>query len=141
MTMTVRPSQIIAAVWDLGSDASDLRDAAHEAHHALRCKLTQPWTREAVHEALVGLCRGDGVLLLGEELDARAVEWTVCEAVGVSYDLEHWAFIAAMESLRVGVAHPLDMWKRGIVIRHGTKAIERAARAVVKLARPDRVER
>jgi hypothetical protein len=102
-------------------------------HHALRVKLRRSWNRETIHSALVDLCDSSAPLLVAEELDARAVEWAVCEAHGVAYDLDHWSCIAGLEAMHVGIAMPHDAWRHGIEVRRGTPDIIRASRAVLNL--------
>lgn len=84
--------------------AADLRDAAHEAHHALFCNLKKPWTRDNIHASLVRRANKLRQLANGElvayELDARAVEWNVCELFNVAYDVERWADITWWETAK-----------------------------------------
>ena len=85
-------------------DPEDLRDAAHEAHHALYCNLKGPWGRERIHQALVRRANKLRRLANGElvayELDARAVEWNVCERFGIDYEVERWADITWLETVK-----------------------------------------
>lgn len=92
----------IAAVRARGSDAKNVRDAAHEACHALECGMTKPWEREALHRAITKHCmkKGRSQLLMSEIL-ARAVEQLVCRRLGVKVEpVEHWAFLACMEAIK-----------------------------------------
>lgn len=106
--------QVVAAIQARGSDATDLRDAVHEAHHAVVTKLKRPWERERIHQALLRMPRvrkwGLSMLVM-EEIDARAVERLACERFGVPYDAERWAMAAAMETCKTfGVGMQLDWW-------------------------------
>lgn len=75
--------------------SEDLRDAAHEAHHALFCRLRKPWTRDRIHDALCKQANRLRRLRNGElvsyELDARAVEWIICEQHGIEHSVSSWA--------------------------------------------------
>lgn len=97
---TDRPTEasLIAAIQARGSDATDLRDAAHEAHHALDAKVRGKWDRESIHRAISRL---PPYQQLRAEISARAVEQIVCRDLGVDCDtVEKWAFIAEMEMLK-----------------------------------------
>jgi len=96
--------RIVAAVQARGSDANDLRDAAHEAVHGLLGNLTS-WERESLHRSLVerlGSSHGR-VGLLSEEITARAVEAIVCDRLGVAHDIEQFARVTLWEALRNGL--------------------------------------
>ena len=90
---------IIDAVRKRGSDPRNLRDAAHEAHHALDAKVKGKWDRENIHRYVRRMGNGRAVQ---SEIMARAVEQIVCARCGVDPggDIEHWAFLAAMESIK-----------------------------------------
>lgn len=126
-------ASIVAAIRSRGSDARDLRDAAHEAHHALRCNLRGPWERERIHARLMAITEGSAMLLLQEEIDARAVEWVVCRDFGQEYDADHWAMIAAMESIKGGMAAPVDFWISSIARRRDTVLVRRYADRVIAI--------
>jgi len=101
--------RIVAAVRALGSDADDLRDAAHEAVHGLLGNLTS-WGRNNIGRALVrrlGTPCGRSEVL-SEEITARAVEAIVCERMGVAHDIEHFAHITLWEALHNRVHIPVS---------------------------------
>lgn len=127
---------------DLG-DGDDLRDAAHEAHHALYCGLRKPWTRDNIHEALLRRAKRDASglyrsteLFVQYELHARAVEWTVCERYGVEYDVEHWADTMWWETIKnMNIRLPdVEQIIGAIKIAKGMKRIERYVDDVITLA-------
>ena len=100
--------RIVAAVQARGSDANDLRDAAHEAVHGLLGNLTS-WERESLHRSLVerlGSSHGR-VGLLSEEITARAVEAIVCDRLGVAHDIEQFAGVTLWEALHNRVHIPV----------------------------------
>lgn len=122
---------------------ADLRDASHEAHHALYCGLRKPWTRDNIHEAILRRAKRDASglyrsteLLVQYELHARAVEWTVCERYGIEYDVEHWADIMWWETIKnMNIRLPdVEQIIDAIKIAKGMKRIERYADEVVLLA-------
>lgn len=91
-------ASVIAAIRVCGSDATDLRDAAHEAHHALSAGVVGKWDRERIHRAVVRLGRSGEVR---DELMARAVEQLVCAHFRVKIDpVSRWAFVSAMEAIK-----------------------------------------
>ena len=94
------PESIIAAIRANGSDATDLRDAAHEACHALQWGVKKKWTRENIHAKKPKPHRIFGDIGVRDEIDARAVEQLVCARLGVECgSVDHWAHICWMESL------------------------------------------
>jgi len=132
------PELILEAVRSRGSDARDLRDAAHEAHHALFAQVRGSWDREAIHTALVRHSDRSGLgmgALISYELDARAVERTVCLRLGVDHDLDKWSHITWMETLKnMRVTLPHMGWVgAGIETRMDRKLIQTAADAVMNL--------
>lgn len=99
---------VVRAVQNLGSDARDLRDAAHEAHHALSCGLTNPWERERIHRAVMRRGRAEAAI---NEIEARAVERIVCAEFGIDCgNVEQWAAIACMEAIKSGIRYPSVAW-------------------------------
>lgn len=100
-------AKLIEAIRARGSDARDLRDAAHEAHHALSAKVRGPWDRENIHKFVIRLRRSDEIL---DEMVARAVETIVCERFGVAivradgtpWTLEQRAMTSSMEAMKYG---------------------------------------
>ena len=105
------PAKLLAAIQSRRCDAEDLRDAAHEAHHALFAKVRPPWDREKIHEALVrGALRGVADLV-NHEIGARAVEWLICERYDIAYDVAKWADITWWETSKtLHVSLPTNSW-------------------------------
>lgn len=96
-----RAEALIAAVRAKGSDARDLRDAAHEAHHALTAGAKR-WTRSSIDRAIKRKVKriGDRV---NEEILARAVEQIVCTELGVKCEsVEVCANTACLEAAYYG---------------------------------------
>jgi hypothetical protein len=97
---------ILAAIQSRGSDAVDLRDAVHEATHAIQCRLHGPWQRERIHAALERRAKHSAgkrwlvTEMVRYELQARAVEMLVCERFAVPYDAKNWALWCAMETAK-----------------------------------------
>lgn len=131
----VTAEQLIAAVRSNGNDPRDLRDAAHEAHHALEAKVKRgKWDRETIHRAVMKMGLGRAVQ---SEIMARAVEQIVCADLGVDCGtVEKWAMIACMEALKSRVQVPGLDWmvariKAAVVSPEGRKAAD----AVLALAK------
>ena len=108
-----RRADLIAAVRARGGQPRDLRDAAHEACHALDVSLSPPWTRDRIHDAVIAHCGNEPdteqVRLIGLELRARAVEHVVCRSRGIEHDLSAWAITMWMEtasSMRIFIPQP-----------------------------------
>jgi len=107
-----------------GSDAKEPRDAAHEGYHGWSLGVSN-WDREEIHAAIMEL---DRPYRVRQEVEARAVEWIVCEELGIDYDLSHWCMISAMEAVHSGVSMPLNYWKEGVEnMRRAEKVQELAA--------------
>lgn len=96
------PQEIIAWVRSNGSDTDDLRDAAHEASHALEVRPRR-WDRESIHAKIMWKSLTFKVMT---ELEARAVERLVCAAHGVEHDWEFFVSLALIEALKSGVQLP-----------------------------------
>jgi hypothetical protein len=128
-------SEDLIAAWQAcGSDTNDLRDGAHEAHHALDAGLRGPWDRERIHAALVRKARGQRSTLLGYEIDARAVEHLVCVEFDVPHDIDHWSMWACMEAIKTGVPTPTPSMFGDAVRRvMDTPRIRKAAARVMNL--------
>ena len=126
---------IIAAIRRNGNDATDLRDAAHEACHAIEVGLKGPWDRETIHRAL-SRKSGPGALVIFE-IRARAVEQMVCADLEVDSggDIEHWAFVACMEAAKNSrIAFPGIEWFANCVRTHmKTEECKRLRDAVIAL--------
>ena len=97
---SIAAERFVAAVRERGSDATTVRDAAHEAHHALDAGLSDLWEREAIHEALCE--KRSGAHLWLAEIEARVIEQLVCEALGADPggSLDHWLCVSAMEAIK-----------------------------------------
>lgn len=127
----------VAAVRARGSDARDVRDAAHEAFHALHAGVPAgQLDRESIHSALMAMRRGDAA---ASEVHARAVERLVCEQLGAPYgDPETWVSLALMEAVKSGVAYPSFQWLRDAIDRVAKTAYAREKAAeVLALAAAD----
>jgi len=117
----VKASAVIAAVRARGSDASDVRDAAHEAYHALQSRLRGKWTRARIHDAVRRQARRERVLgersvLVHHEVYARAVEQLVAAKCGVDPgSVEQWALISVLEAAGSGIQIESIEWFIGKV--------------------------
>ena len=98
--ITRQRGRLIAGVRARGAQPRDLRDAAHEAAHALRTGLAGRWTRDRIHAAVLAAAP-EPHDLLAAELEARAVELLVCQQLGELYDIEHWAEVCRRDTERV----------------------------------------
>jgi hypothetical protein len=122
---------VVAWAVSKGSDARDARDAAHEGWHGLSLQVPH-WDREEIHAAIMRLSPSDRVL---QEVQARAAEWLVCEALGLDYDVEGWALIAAMEAAQANVSMPFEAWVTGIRnARKDTSVLDFVASLVTRAA-------
>lgn len=110
--MSPTAESIIAAIRKRGSDAIELRDAVHEAHHALFAGARK-WDRDSIHRALRKFPRW---MQAADELMARAVEQLVCKQLGVEIDgIEKWAHVSVMEAMSYRIPFmPYDDCLRGI---------------------------
>lgn len=130
---------LVAAVRAKGSDARDVRDAAHEATHALRWKVRAPWTRDRIHDKAPA--PRDASRKIREEIIARAVEALICAELGVEYDLPTWAMTCAMEQVKMeGIAVPSLDWLIDAIKNHmaGLEAKRTAAAVLALAAEPKR---
>lgn len=96
METAVHP--LIAYAAARGGQPHDLRDAAHEAFHALSVGAKRDWDREAIHRRLVR--RFKGAELWAQEIYARAVETLVCCHFGEPYEADKWIAMSAMEAIK-----------------------------------------
>jgi hypothetical protein len=98
-------ADVIAAVRARGNDAKDLRDASHEACHAIEAGIATGWKRDAIHSALSAKVGDTRAGLWVAEMRARAVEQIVCERLGVDpgMALDDAVGLAIMESLHFGL--------------------------------------
>lgn len=110
-----------------------LRDAAHEAHHALDAKVKRGrWDRETIHRAVMKMGKSRAV---ASEIMARAVEQIVCADLGVDCGtIENWAFISCIEAMKAGVSMPSSEWFASQVrAAMATPKARKAADAVLAL--------
>lgn len=133
--------RIVAYCRAKGNQPLDLRDAAHEAHHALYVRLRGSWDRERLHLALeekaqeLSIVARPVATMMHMELNARAVEWDVCERLGIPYDLDQWIFVCYQETLKnMRVQFAPDAIKDGILDRRGQLITKRYADQVLALA-------
>lgn len=103
---------IVAAVASRGSNPRDLRDAAHEACHALMFNVKPgTWDRETINGKIERTRNGHAMarimygrrfgVMIDAEVIARAVEQVVCKRFGVDCGtVEEWAHIAWMEAMQ-----------------------------------------
>lgn len=113
----IQAANIITAVRKGGSDARDVRDAAHEVAHVFQVKRASrrfigTYDRENIHKQLERISRRDAAIrfevqLVVYEYEARAVEWLVCDALKVPYEVDHWVDIMLIETMStMGVLIP-----------------------------------
>lgn len=102
----------MANVQARGSDATTVRDAAHEACHALDARAKK-WDRDSIHRALARRYRRPVDQVIAE-VRARAVERLVCERLGLAYDAAHWLHIAWLETFKGGIQTPIDFWQGAV---------------------------
>lgn len=127
---------LIAAIRARGSDVFDLRDAAHEAHHALSAKVRGKWTRERIHSAVIRLGRS---YELADEVMARAVESLVCAHFGIeTWPTEKQALTSSMEAIKYGrpCMPRLEMMIIAIDNAKRSEVAKEAAARVIALAEP-----
>lgn len=118
---------LIAAVRSCGNDPRDLRDAAHEACHAIEFGVKRgSWDRETINAALEKAARSmerrtarlfDGrPMLMGKaEVRARVVERLVCEHFGASYEWKDWVFTSWAEAFKNSrIQYPSDFFETAI---------------------------
>lgn len=114
--MSKLATQIIDAVRSRGSNATDLRDAAHEACHAIEYGVRGSWNREAIHAAILRTAKRSSILggnvFATAEIHARAVEQLVGRKLGVDVGtVESWAGLATLEALtNSGFRFPSVPW-------------------------------
>ena len=130
---------VIAAARARGSNAADLRDAAHEACHALDAGLETGWDREAIHEALR---RRHSVVVefFQAEVLARAVEQVVCADLGVDpgMSVEAAAMLAMLEAIKRDSPYtePSTMAKLVTATMNSTRARAMADRVIALATTP-----
>lgn len=108
MTAAAHEHPLVAAVRARGTNglrSNDVRDAAHEAFHALSAGTTGKWEREHVHRALTKKFKRAELWV--HEMQARAVEQVVCKRLGVSPDgdITKWVIISCFEAIKRGMPY------------------------------------
>lgn len=85
--------------------AESVRDAAHEAFHALTVGLEDWSDREEVHRRLMRTMAPSTLWL--HEIEARVTERELCARFGLDTGrtLEEWIYHSAMEAIRTRVPH------------------------------------
>jgi hypothetical protein len=91
---------VIAWARRMGSDTDTVRDAAHEASHAIEFGCAR-WDRRSIDVA--AFSPRNRRLLVTSEVDARALERIVCEELGVPYDPMEWAKVCLLEQAGLGL--------------------------------------
>ena len=135
-TVTVCAETLLAAIRAKGSDATTLRDAAHEACHAIQWNVKRKWTRENIHAKKRKPHRIFGDMGVMDEIDARAVEQVVCSRLGVDCgSVEKWAQVCWMEMFKnERISLPVGDWlEKQIRSRMETEAVSRLADRVMAL--------
>lgn len=129
------PERLLQIVQARGSDARDVRDAAHEACHALEWGVKKSWTRDNIHERKPR----DRVRGVRSELLARAVEQLVCAELGIDCGpIEKWAHVCWMEMLKnERIELPMGDWmEKGIRAAMGSLEARRMVARVLALRMP-----
>lgn len=135
-TLPVSAEAVVLAVRALGSDTTNLRDAAHEASHALELRVPRgKWSRVTIdrYAQRKKLGRGD----ISSEILARAVEQIVCERLGVPIaSVDRLAAVAAMESNKLDrVSFDPDVFASMVRQMMSSKRAGEMADAVIALAK------
>lgn len=91
---------VVQWVRSMGSDTVDVRDAAHEASHALEFGCER-WDRGSIDRAAFDV--RNRRFLVSSEVEARAVERIVCEELGLPYDARKWADVCLLEQAGLGL--------------------------------------
>jgi hypothetical protein len=91
--------EVLLAIRARGCETTNLRDAAHEAHHAIEASVPEgKWGREAISKAVKRMGPGRAAR---SEIVARAVEQIVCERLGVTVKpLEERVGTSCMEAIK-----------------------------------------
>lgn len=139
--MNPAPETLILAIRAHGSDATNLRDAVHEALHALDAELPKgKWDRQSIHD---GVKRMGIVKAAASEAMARAVGQIVCQRLGVATKpVEHWALISAMEACGFNEPFfPFDIAEKAIVTLMSTRRAALWADRIIALGPPKRAKK
>lgn len=135
-----REHPLVLEVRRRGSDAVTVRDAAHEAHHALTGGAKK-WDRESIHRALMRKVKGPG-FQVGEEILARAVEQIVCADLSVPcWPVEEAAHVMWLELAKNGgIALPTGSFAEDAIRRTmESKRAREAADRVLALVNVQRI--
>lgn len=127
------PPDLLQQIKALGVQTNDLRYAVHEAAHAMQAGgVKGPWTTDNIHKALKRAARAHPrrereALMMGWELEARAIEWEACTQAGIDYNPEHWLLWMMLETARDGGRLPPMEKALGAVcdLRESGRAAER----------------
>jgi len=76
-------------------EQDDIRFVSHEAYHGFDLDL-EAWTSDSIHNRIRRLSHAGAATT---EIEARAAEWIICEKLGISYEVEEWAFMSFVESI------------------------------------------
>lgn len=128
-----RADRLLASLHERGVHGSELRHCVHEAAHALSNHLELPWTNLRVQEILASVHPAE---VMGDEIEARAVEWVVLEALGLPYDVTEWAPIAYLEFVMHydGGAETVEEWVTAISRRRTDPEVQRRASQILAWA-------
>lgn len=112
-----------------------LRDAVHEAAHAIDWKVPTPWTREAI----AARAPRDRSSKFGAELLARAVETVLCERLGLTIrPLADRILLAGMEALQHdGYSVDHDQWMKAIEIALRSPRVPPLVEQILALVGPE----
>lgn len=132
------PEAVIAAIRAMGSDADDLRDAAHEAHHAIEAGIPAGrWDRDTISRYVKRMGPGRAA---ASEVRARAVEQVVCARLGVPagrHKLEDWVGTSVTEAIKF--REPFLKYEdavKAVKARLASKDVQKDADAIIALATP-----
>jgi hypothetical protein len=100
----------------MGCDATSVRDAVHEACHAIMWNLKGEWTRDRIDLKNPYKSRRKAAFAVGDEVTARAVEALVMKTLGLEYDQDKWIMMMIMETLKLdGIALPGFDWAKDAI--------------------------
>jgi hypothetical protein len=130
---------VIKFAADRGNGPRDFRDAVHEIVHKLQLEERLGVELEDMDRNTIGEAYDYDVTQPGEkfrdEIVARATEWLACDSAGIEYDLESWAAIAAMESIKNGFSTTLKNWTDIIKTNHESSTAKKMLARVLKLVK------
>lgn len=145
-SLTSKPTvaDVLRAVRDRGSDVEDLRDAAHEACHALEFFVPDgEWDRESIDaycQAAIQKHKARArAFALRSEIFARAVEQVVCADLGAKCPpVEMCAMTACKEAIAVDRVHyDLPLFILGVKEAMKTAQVRQMADRVIALPRTE----